>query len=201
MSSTSATKASRLGEDMFKRSDKINAELFALTYGAVVVQLIKDYEDYEEVNKQLEKMGYSMGTRLVEDFLARSGTGRCTDFRDVGEVLAKVAFKAFLNITPQISHLAQPTAMSPREFALVFEENPLAEFVELPGDACGSSPHLSTGLWYSNVLCGVVRGALEMLQYQVSATFVSDVIRGDDTTEMRVRLIKFLEEDLPAGDD
>lgn len=33
-----------------------NAELFTLTYGALVIQLIKDYEDYGEVNKQLEKM-------------------------------------------------------------------------------------------------------------------------------------------------
>lgn len=35
---------------------QINAELFTLTYGALVVQLVKDYEDYEEVNKQLDKM-------------------------------------------------------------------------------------------------------------------------------------------------
>lgn len=67
-----------------------NAELFALTYGALVVQLIQDYEDYAEVNKQLEKMGYNIGTRLIEDFLAKSGMGRCADFRDVGEVVAKV---------------------------------------------------------------------------------------------------------------
>ncbi len=39
-------------------------ELFAMTYGALVVQLIQDYEDYAEVNKQLEKMGYNIGTRL-----------------------------------------------------------------------------------------------------------------------------------------
>lgn len=66
-----------------------NAELFALTYGALVVQLIQDYEDYEEVNKQLEKMGYNIGTRLIEDFLAKSSLGRCADFREVGEVVAK----------------------------------------------------------------------------------------------------------------
>lgn len=41
---------------MWKRSDKINAELFAMTYGAVVLQLIKDFEDLAEVNKQLDKM-------------------------------------------------------------------------------------------------------------------------------------------------
>ena len=33
-----------------------NSELFSLTYGALVVQLIKDFEDYEQVNIQLEKM-------------------------------------------------------------------------------------------------------------------------------------------------
>jgi len=61
-----------------------------MTYGALVVQLIQDYEDYSEVNKQLDKMGYNIGTRLIEDFLARSNLGRCTDFRETGEVIAKV---------------------------------------------------------------------------------------------------------------
>jgi trafficking protein particle complex subunit 3 len=61
-----------------------------MTYGALVVQLIQDYEDYAEVNKQLEKMGYNIGTRLIEDFLARSNLGRCTDFRETGEVISKV---------------------------------------------------------------------------------------------------------------
>jgi hypothetical protein len=55
-----------------------------------VVQLIQDYEDYAEVNKQLEKMGYNIGTRLIEDFLAKSAIGRCSDFKEVGEVIAKV---------------------------------------------------------------------------------------------------------------
>lgn len=54
------------------------------------MQLIQDYEDYDEVNKQLEKMGYNIGTRLIEDFLAKSNIGRCSDFREVGEVVGKV---------------------------------------------------------------------------------------------------------------
>lgn len=33
-----------------------NAELFTLTYGAMVMQLIRDYEDLQAVNTQLEKM-------------------------------------------------------------------------------------------------------------------------------------------------
>lgn len=37
-------------------------------------------------------MGYNIGTRLIEDFLAKSNLGRCADFREVGEVVAKVRF-------------------------------------------------------------------------------------------------------------
>ncbi|KAG8919155.1 transport protein particle 22 kDa subunit, partial [Tulasnella sp. 408] len=102
-----------IGDDLWKsRNEKINAELFTLTYGALVIQLIQDYEDYSEVNKQLEKMGYNIGTRLIEDFLARSNMGRCSDFREVGEVIAKVGFKAFLNISPTVTHTAATQATS-----------------------------------------------------------------------------------------
>jgi hypothetical protein len=44
----------------------------------------------------------------------------------------------------------------------VFEENPLADFVELPDDGRAQEE-----LWYSNILSGVVRGALEMVSLLV----------------------------------
>lgn len=33
-----------------------NSEILVLTYGSIVRQLIADYEDVQEVNKQLDKM-------------------------------------------------------------------------------------------------------------------------------------------------
>lgn len=74
------------------RVDKVNAELVTLTYGTIVAQLCKDYEnDYVEVNKQLDKMGYNIGLRLIEDYLAKSNTmRRCSNFRETAEMIAKV---------------------------------------------------------------------------------------------------------------
>jgi len=190
----SATKAARIGEEVWKtRIDKVNAELVTLTYGSIVAQLCKDYEgDYLEVNKQLDKMGYNIGLRLIEDFLAKSNTGRCANFRETAETISKIGFKIFLNITPIVTNWTSDN----KQFSLVFEENPLADFVELPDDGRAQNE-----LWYSNILCGVLRGALEMVQMQVDAHFASDILRGNDTTEMRVTLVRIIDDELPPGED
>lgn len=73
------------------RVDKINAELVTLTYGSMVAQLCQDFNgNYEEVNKQLDKMGHNIGMRLIEDFFARSGSQRCANFRETAETISKV---------------------------------------------------------------------------------------------------------------
>ncbi|XP_054079836.1 trafficking protein particle complex subunit 3 isoform X1 [Rissa tridactyla] len=186
-------------------SKKMNSELFTLTYGALVTQLCKDYENDEDVNKQLDKMGYNIGVRLIEDFLARSNVGRCHDFRETADVIAKIAFKMYLGITPSI------TNWSPGgdEFSLILENNPLVDFVELPDN--------HSSLIYSNLLCGVLRGALEMVsqglssseteirttkvQMAVDVKFVQDTLKGDSVTEIRMKFIRRIEDNLPAGEE
>lgn len=144
------------------RVDKINAEVVTLTYGTIVAQLCRDLivpstaskTDYVAVNTELDRMGYNIGLRLIEDFLAKSNTGTCSNFRETAETIAKVGFKIFMNITPAVTNWSQDG----KQFSLVFEENPLADFVELPDDGRAQDE-----LWYSNILCGVLRGALEMV--------------------------------------
>ena len=43
--------------------ERMNSEFLTLTYGSLMVRLIKDYEKPEEINDQLEKMWYNIGIR------------------------------------------------------------------------------------------------------------------------------------------
>lgn len=63
----------------------------------------------------------------------------------------QVGFKMFLGVTASVTNWdSEGTCCS-----LILEDNPLVDFVELP-DTC-------QGLYYCNILSGVVRGALEMV--------------------------------------
>ena len=41
----------------------------------------------------------------------------------------------------------------------------------------------------------------EKVQMQVDAHFVSDILRGNETTEMRVSLVRYIDDELPQSDD
>jgi len=135
-------------------------------------------------------MGYNIGLRLIDEFLARSGLGRCKDFRETAEVIAKVGFKMFLGVAASVTDYDQKT----QSFRLVLEDNPLLEFVELP-------PNLKDKLLYNNILCGVLRGALEMIQMKVECSEKKSPLRGDDVTEIKVKLVEILTGDIPVGDE
>lgn len=166
---------------------KVNGELFALTYGAMVVRLLEDADSPAEVNEQLERMGYNIGIRLVDEFLAKSGVGGCSSFRETMDMVGKVAFRMFLGVTAEISGWnADGTQCS-----LVLHDNPLADFVELPPE--------HRDLVYSNLLCGVLRGALEMIQYRIECDFARDTLKGDDVNEIRVSLKEVIAEEIGEG--
>jgi hypothetical protein len=69
--SGAAARAATLGDRAWQSVEKVSSELFVLTYGAVVAQLVKDCPNIEAVNHQLDLMGYNIGVRLVDEFMAK----------------------------------------------------------------------------------------------------------------------------------
>lgn len=117
------------------------------TYGSLIMRLLKDYEKTEEINDQLQKMGYNIGIRLVDDFISKGNIGQCQSFKDTIDYIAKIGFKNYLGVGCDV------IVYSDKEFGLSFMENPLNDFVELP--------EKYYGLWYSNLIPGIITGGLE----------------------------------------
>ena len=48
---------------------------------------------------------------------------------------------------------------SDNEYGLIFTENPLNDYVELPDKY--------KDMWYSNIICGIIKGSLESVKYKI----------------------------------
>ena len=167
------------GNALWAKQPKANAELFALTYGSLVGELIRDLEKTEKIQEELDRMGHSMGIRCIEEFLAKSDKVKCQNFLESADLM-KMALKMFLGIT------VDTVERSDHAYNISLPENPLAIFVELPEDRMD--------LEYSQLLCGLVRGMLEMLQFDVECRMVQSQLKGDDTNEISVRLNQILQD-------
>lgn len=168
--------------DFLSRVDKMNTELLSLTYGALIVRLIKDYEKPEEINEQLEKMGYNIGIRMIDDFLAKACLPPPKTFKEAVEIIQSKALPYYLNIK------AEMMPGDHKEFCLTFQDNILNDFVELP-----EKYH---DLWYSNLICGVLRGAFEAINIRIECKYNKDTLRGHDSNEIKIKLIEVIEEKL-----
>ncbi|KAH7830117.1 Transport protein particle (TRAPP) component Bet3-like protein A [Monocercomonoides exilis] len=182
-----SSSSSNDGDSLWHSMPKVNAELFSMTYGAIVAQILKDYEEPEEVNGMLFRMGQFIGRRLVDEFFAKSKIPTCGSIRETADNIAKIGFKMFLGIQ------AQTTFPGPENvFHIIFKDNPMTEFVELPEKLQSIS--------YCNVLCGVIQGALEMVHITSACTFVQDQLKGNEVNEMRVEIRGTLKEGSGAGE-
>ncbi|GAB5364576.1 hypothetical protein AAMO2058_000982000 [Amorphochlora amoebiformis] len=182
------TKMARLGDSTFSTMEKVNSELLAMTYGALVTTLIKDFQDVKVVNTELEKMGYNIGVRLIDEFLAKTGVTQCRNLKETAHSIAKIGFKMFLGINAEVTWGADA-----RQFSIEFKGNPLIEFVELP--------EKFKNLDYSNLLCGVIRGALHMVQMVVTTELRKSELKGDPVSEIYVTLKQHLAEKFKGEDD
>ncbi|KAG9391098.1 Transport protein particle (TRAPP) component [Carpediemonas membranifera] len=166
----------KIAESTFSKLDKVHSEIFTMTYGAIVTTLVEDLDNVDEVNAQLDKMGHNIGERLVDELLAKTGLNPQPDMRYVMEIVTRVGFRIYLGITPTLSNWnADSTTVT-----LSFRDSALSDWVELP--------HTLDDLSYFQLVCGVIRGALEMLGMKVKCTITADKLKGAQTTDILVEL-------------
>lgn len=134
-----------------------------------------------------------MGVRMIDEFLAKSGWARCATFREALQVLSAVAFRMFLNCAPRLVVLDEAA----QDYALLFDaEAPLMPLLEVVVVPAALQPELR----FANLVPGVVTGALEMLQMQCQCEWTAEAGRGLERSELRVRLVRVLTEEMPPGE-
>ncbi|KAK8829593.1 component of TRAPP complex [Blastocystis sp. ATCC 50177/Nand II] len=160
----------------------ISAELLSLTYGAFISQIVKDYEDVTEINKQIDLLGYNMGLRLVEDYLSKTHTRGIKSFQATCQDVASKAFPMYTGVEASVENWNSDE----QSCILRFTNNPLTLYVEIPDEL--------KGIHYSGVYCGVIRGALEMIHMKVECVFKEDMLLGAPANEIKIRFIEYLDD-------
>lgn len=179
-SSTTNKTITSQANTLWQKQPKANAEFFALTYGALVAELIRDLEQTPEIQAELDRMGHSMGIRFIEEVLAKAPELKVSNqFMETVDVV-KVAFKLFLGVTVEIYSEEEKKD----QYTVKMNENPLMIFVELPEDR--------QDLEYSQLLAGLLRGMLEMLQFDCHVT-ISSTLVGKEVHELQVTLKQVLQ--------
>ena len=76
----------------------MNNEILNLTYGCIVRQILEDCEEEENTaNEQLELIGYNMGGRMVDEFLANTQSPACKKFEHVADKVVE-GFTLFFGV-------------------------------------------------------------------------------------------------------
>ena len=166
---------------IFLERKQNRVELLTFMYGSLLVRLTKDIKDINELNTKIESIGYEMGKRLVDDLIDDFPRGQ--DLSDQNKLIEKL-----INQIAQyyLGIMGNYNQVSDKEFHLFFQENPISFYVELPESL--------SNLCYSNIICGIIRGALEISGFEVKCEFVKDKMKGDEINDLKITLVKIIQE-------
>ena len=166
--------------DALLETKNIKVELLTFMYGTLLVRLTKDIKDINELNKKIELIGYDIGKRLVDDLIDDFQRVDQSDQNKLMEELICQLAQHYLGIIGNYNQVGE------NEFHLKFNQNPISLYVELPESL--------EGLCYSNIICGIMRGMLEITGFEVKCEFIKDKMKGDDINDIKITLVKYIEE-------
>ena len=166
--------------DALLETKNIKVELLTFMYGTLLVRLTKDIKDINELNKKIELIGYDIGKRLVDDLIDDFQRVDQSDQNKLMEKLICQLAQHYLGIIGNYNQVGE------NEFHLKFNQNPISLYVELPESL--------EGLCYSNIICGIMRGMLEITGFEVKCEFIKDKMKGDDINDNKITLVKYIEE-------
>ena len=166
---------------IYEKKAILLTELLSFMYGSLVVRLTKDIQNTNEINKKIEELGFNIGKRYIDEIIDTLGKSVDSSNPELVVKLVTTLLKQYLGI-----YSAEIKQVAEKEYSITFNENPFNSYVELPDKL--------KDLWYSNVICGIIRGLLDTVNYQVECTYVKDKLKGDETNAISLKIIQYVEE-------
>lgn len=164
----------------------VNVELFALTYGSLVLSIVKETNNIEDANAKLAKIGTSIGNRITDDIVVSQDPYDVKTFKQACSLIAK-SMKTYLGINCQQIDVPDESTARFR-----IDDNPITRFVTIPLEY--------DGLVYLTPLLSALKTIFAMLHFSTEVRLVADRLRGAPANEIEVKLIEVLTDTLPLGE-
>lgn len=136
-------------------------------------------------------MGFNMGSKMVDEFLAINQSNPCFTFKEVATKLTE-AMKYFFGVDSKVKMYHKGDKI----FSLIFSKNPLSINVSIP--------QKYEALSYSIIYCGMIRGALESINMRVKVELMKDPMNFGEAEhkeyEIKVTLEQFIKKPLTDFD-
>jgi hypothetical protein len=161
------------------------AEFSALIYGSLVSSLLDMIEDTSDVNAKLDELGYRIGLRLAHNFAHDRKLERV---ESANALISDVIIKNWQNALGQ--SVARCQVVGENSFTIHFEASTFTKHVHLPDSV--------TGLKYTAMLPGVLRGIFEIFHYEADVQIVDDAVPG---TVVKVSITKQIPVAVAKEDD
>ncbi|EAY20901.1 hypothetical protein TVAG_437270 [Trichomonas vaginalis G3] len=167
-------------------SQSQSVEFSALVYGSFVASLLEMTEDVEEVNKKLDEIGYRIGLRLAHDFGRDDSLERIdTPDKVVGNVIEKK--------WPSLSHSNKQvqTQVDGKNIILTFPPSIFTQNVQIP--------ELYSGVHFTGMLPGILRGIFEIFHFRVNTTLLEQSEQVG--TKVQIEVVEEIPIAVPKTDD
>ncbi|KAL0231987.1 hypothetical protein PCE1_002983 [Barthelona sp. PCE] len=183
MPTKNAQNVLKASEAAYSKLPKVSSELLTLTYGVFIQQIFKTTYRIEDVNAKLLEIGQNMGLRIVDDFLSHIVFERCSSFTETCQILVGSGFMYFFGVSGTILSWNEENS----QCVFLLKHNLLNNFVEIPA-------HLE-GLKYNNMLCGVIKGALNAINFKVKVEEVESTVYGANDDVFSISLEELLHDE------
>ncbi|OHS94477.1 hypothetical protein TRFO_11092 [Tritrichomonas foetus] len=167
----------------------------ALIYGSLVNSLLEMTEDVNEVNTKLDEIGYRIGLRLAHEFARDKNLDRV----DSPEKLIKDVLIKNWPIIAGKTTSAFYKVIDNNTFMMAFQPSTFTEYVTIP--------ELYSGVQYTAMLPGALRGIFEIFHYEAEVSLEPPQVeqkagsQKKPPTEVKIVISKVIPVAVPKDED